>query len=50
MTIHGSKSKLKQLRYPENHEKRISTLAEAITYDPTVGFSISLLFQSFLGI
>ena len=44
MTIHGLKSELKQLRYPENRAKRISTLLEAITFDPTVGFSISLVF------
>jgi len=44
MTIHGSKSNLKQLRYPENHEKCIGTLFKAITFDLTIGFSISLVF------
>ena len=43
-TIHWSKSKLKQLRYIENHGKYINTVPEAITFDPTVGFSISLVF------
>ena len=42
-TIHGSKLKFKRLRYPENHAKCISTLLEVITFDPTVGFSISLM-------
>ena len=28
MTIHGSKLELKQLKYPENRAKRISTLPE----------------------
>ena len=41
-TIHGSKSKLKWLRYPENHAKRINTFPEAITFDPIIGFTISL--------
>ena len=44
MTIHESKSELKRLRYLENYEKRINTLLEAITFDMTVGFSISLVF------
>ena len=44
MTIHGSKSELKRLRYPENHKKHVSTLPEIITFDPTIGFSITLLF------
>ena len=37
-TIHGLKSELKWLRYPENRAKCI------ITTDPTVGFPISLMF------
>ena len=41
-TIHGSKSELKWLRYPENHAKRINTFPEAITFDPIIGFTISL--------
>ena len=45
MTIHGSKSELKRLRYLENHVERISRLPDAITFDPTVGISISLVFQ-----
>jgi len=53
-TINGSKSKLKRLRYLENRKKSINTLPEAITFDPTIGFSISFVFwkldiQSFLG-
>jgi len=40
MTIHGSKSELKQLRYLENFVGSVSLLPEAITVDPTVGFSI----------
>ena len=36
MTIHRSKSELKQLRYQENCAKCINTLLEAITFDPTV--------------
>jgi len=32
------------LRYVENHEKYINMLLEAITFDMTVGFSISLVF------
>ena len=44
MIIHGSKSKLKRLRYRENCEQRISTLLEVITFDPTVGILISLVF------
>ena len=44
MIIHGSKSKLKRLRYWENCEQRISTLPEVITFDPTVGILISLVF------
>jgi len=43
-TIHGSKSELKQLRYPENRATHVSTLLEAIYFDSTVGFSISLVF------
>ena len=44
MTIHGSKSELRWLRYPENRTKRVSTHPEAITFYPTVRFSISLFF------
>ena len=44
MTIHGSKSKLKRLRYPENREKHISTLPKAIPFDLIDGFLISLVF------
>jgi len=44
MTIHGSKSKLKWLRYLENHAKCVSSLLEDITLDPIVGFSIPLDF------
>ena len=43
-TIHGSKSELKQLRYPENRATHVSTLPEAINFDSTVGISISLVF------
>ena len=43
MTIHRSKSKLKQLRYPENCVKHVSTLPKAITFDPTAGCLISLV-------
>ena len=43
-TIHGSKWKLKQLRYLENRAKRTSMLPKAITFDPTIGFSIYLVF------
>ena len=42
-TIPGSKLKFKRFRYPENHAKCINTLFEVITFDPTVGFSISLV-------
>ena len=44
MTIHGSKSELKQLRYPKNCKKCINTLLKAINFDQTVGYSISLVF------
>ena len=44
MTIHGPKSELKQLRYLENTEKCVSMLLEAITFDLTSEFSISLVF------
>ena len=43
MTIHESKSELKQLRYIENYAKRVNTLLEAITFDSIVGFLISLV-------
>ena len=45
-TIHGSKLKLKRLRYWENYEKRISTLPKIITFDPIFVFLISLTFWS----
>ena len=41
MTIHGSKSELKQLRYLENHAKDVSLLPDTITFGPT--FEISIL-------
>ena len=44
MTIHVSKSDLKWLRYLENRKNRISTLLKTITFDPTIGISISLMF------
>ena len=43
-TIHGLKSELKWLRYPENCKKCISTLPNTITFDSTIGFSIPLFF------
>ena len=43
-TIHGSKLELKRLRYWENCEKRVSMIYEVITFDPTIGISISLVF------
>ena len=43
-TIHESKLELKRLRYWENREKRISMLLEVITFDPTIGILISLVF------
>ena len=42
-TIHGSKSELKRSRYPENREKQVSMLLDAITFDSIVIFSISLV-------
>ena len=39
MTTHRSKSELKRLRYLEQHPGRISSLLEAITFDPFVCFS-----------
>ena len=45
ITIHGSKSELKRLRYLENREKCISSLPDPITCDPTVRFPSSLVFQ-----
>ena len=45
MTIHESKSELEQLRYLENHAKRISSLPDAITFYSTVEFPSSLVFQ-----
>ena len=53
MTIHGSKLELQRLKYPENRERHISMLPEAITFYPTIGFLISLVLwkldiQSFL--
>ena len=44
MTIHGSKSELKRLKYWENYEKRINTFPEVINFDPTIGILISLAF------
>ena len=44
MTIHGSKSELKRFRYLENRAKHTSSLPEAITFDPSVVISISLVF------
>ena len=44
MTIHGSKSKLKWLRYWENCKQHISMLPDVITFDSTVGILISLIF------
>ena len=40
ITIHGSKLELKQLRYLENHAKRINIFPKAITFYLTVGYSI----------
>ena len=45
MAVHGSKSELKRMRYPNNRAKCISTLLESITFDSTIGFSIYLVFQ-----
>ena len=45
MAVHGSKSELKRMRYPDNRAKCISTLLESITFDSTIGFSIYLVFQ-----
>ena len=45
MTIYGLKSELKWLKYPENCVERISTLPESITFYPTIGISISLVFR-----
>ena len=44
-TTHGSKSKLKWLRYLENYARHISLLLEAITFDPIVGFSNCQVFR-----
>ena len=44
ITIHGSKSELKRLRYLENCAGHVNSLYEAITFDSTVGISISLVF------
>ena len=43
-TIHGSKKELKQWRYSKNRAKHISMLLEPITFDPTIGFPIFLVF------
>ena len=43
MTIHRSKSELKQLRYPENCARRVSSLPKTITFDLTIGFLIYLV-------
>ena len=42
-TIHGLKLELKRLRYPENRAKHVSTLPEAITFNLTIRFAISLV-------
>jgi len=44
MTIHGFKSELKWLKYLGNCAKHINSLPEAITFDPTIRISISLMF------
>jgi len=44
MKIHGSKLELKRLRYFENHAKHVSSLLEAITFDPTVRISFCFVF------
>jgi len=44
MTIHGLKLELKRLRYPENCAKCINSLPKAITFDPTINISFSLVF------
>ena len=41
MTIHGSKSELKRLRYLENRAKDVSSLPDTITFGLT--FEISIL-------
>ena len=43
-TIHRSKSKLKWLRYLENHVEHISTIPESVTFNPTFKISTSLVF------
>ena len=43
-TIHGSKSKLKRLRYPAIRAKHVSLFLEAITFDSTVRISFCLVF------
>ena len=43
-TIHRSKSKLKWLRYFENWVQCISTIPDAITFNPTFEISTSLVF------
>ena len=40
MTIHGSKSELKQLRYPENRAGCVSLLTEAITSNQPLEFYV----------
>ena len=54
MAIHGSKLELKRLRYLENCVRRVNLFPKAIMFDPTIIFSISLVFwkldiQIFLG-
>ena len=44
-TIHWLKLELKRIRYLENRENCFSTLLKAINADPTIGFSISLVFR-----
>ena len=41
MTIHGSKSELKRLRYLENCVECVSTLIEIVTFDLIIGISTS---------
>ena len=45
MTICGLELGLKWWRYLENRVKHVSSFPVAIAFDPTVGFSSSLVFQ-----
>ena len=54
MTIHWLKLELKRLRYLENCARHVSSLPKAITFDPAIGISFSLVLwkldiQTFLG-